>query len=211
MLKVFASTESWQEKINCENKRAVPLMGASDGIRSSHVCAALRCPHLRQTHVVLISCIWTHSFTLRLHLFLPPKAPLVSLRSSHQSRLCCCSCCSDSHLPFFHNTSFPFTFLISFANIFSASFHLFFPSSSFQPSPFPAAFSLLNTSAVCVLAIQSTWKSLNGIPTGRLHLCHCRMFDLPLTSHCFERLTSKKHLPPLQRNAMCVSVDGFAS
>lgn len=131
MLKVFASTESWQEKINCENKRAVPLMGASDGIRSSHVCAALRCPHLRQTHVVLISCIWTHSFTLRLHLFLPPKAPLVSLHSSHQSRLCCCSCCSDSHLPFFHNTSFPFTFLISFANIFSASFHLFSPSSSF--------------------------------------------------------------------------------
>lgn len=140
MLKVFASTESWQEKINCENKRAVPLMGASDGIRSLHVCAALRCPHLRQTHVVLISCIWTHSFTLRLHLFLPPKAPLVSLRSSHQSRLCCCSRCSDSHLPFFHNTSFPFTFLISFANIFSASFHLFFPIFFFLAVPFPCRF-----------------------------------------------------------------------
>lgn len=61
-------------------ERGVPPVGASDGIGSLHVCAAFRCPHLRQTHVVLIHRIQADSFSpsfpstktslVTLHLFI---------------------------------------------------------------------------------------------------------------------------------------------
>lgn len=139
MLKVFASTESWQEKINCENKRAVPLMGASDGIRSSHVCAALRCPHLRQTHVVLISCIWTHSFTLRLHLFLPPKPRLCLF--VHPISLICAVVPAALTATFLSFTIH--RFLLHFSYPLPTSFlhrFTFFPFFFFLAVPFPCRF-----------------------------------------------------------------------
>lgn len=70
---------------------------------SSHVCAALRCPHLRQTHVVSI-----HSFTLSACLF-PSKTSFWSLHlhlfiisltyAALPASLTACR-------PFFHNTFF---------------------------------------------------------------------------------------------------------
>lgn len=58
------AAESWQEKNKIlENRRAAPPAGPSDS--SSRVCAVLPCPHLRQTHMVLIHHMRTaDSFTL---------------------------------------------------------------------------------------------------------------------------------------------------
>lgn len=156
------------------------------------MCAALRCPHLRQRHVVLIHRIGTGSFPLSASTS-PPKTSLVSLHLSHQPCLCSLSCFFDSSLPFFHNTYFLFIFLISLANIF---FHMVSP---FLLKSFLPLLSLLNTSVISVLVIHSTLKSLKYFPTGASQLCHCRMYYLSHPTSC------QKHFsPPEMRDCVCV-------
>lgn len=95
--------------------------------------AALRCPHLRQTHVVLIHCIRTDSFTLSASLS-PPKN-LSSVSSSIPSvRLLSPYLCLWQQPSFLSPCVFPFCIShVPCQHLFyivSPSFVFFFPSFS---------------------------------------------------------------------------------
>ena len=133
-------------------------------------------------HMWFQSIVYGQTPLLYLHLFLPLKPTYVS--SSIPSVLSLLQF-FDSSLPLLQSTHFLFIFPISLANIFSTLFHLVL---SFF------LLSLLNT-PLDVLVIQSAMKSLKYFPTGALQLCHWGMYDLPLTSHFFEKVKPKTSPP----------------
>lgn len=128
---LFASTR----KVGRRNKSQEQACGAPGGRKrrhssSSHVCAALRCPHLRRTHVVLIHRMRTDSFTLSASLS-RSKPSLLSLHLSRQLCLCSHSCSSDSSLLFFHNSYFSYPLPTSFLYGFTFLMKSFLPFSLF--------------------------------------------------------------------------------
>lgn len=154
-----------QQKVGRGNKSWRQACGAPGGCKwrhsSSHVCAA--CPHLRQTHVVLIHRMRTDSFTLSPSLSLPRTLSCVS--SSIPSTL--------PSLPFlllWQQSSFLSRYIFPFHISHIPCQHLFYTVSPswWCPSSFISPLSLLNTSAFVVLVIHSNLRSLKYFPTGAL-------------------------------------------
>lgn len=184
-----------RQKIGRRNKFWKQACGAPGGCKwrhsSSHVCAALRCPHLRQTHVVLIRRIRTDSFALSASPSPPTNPSRVS--SSIPSVL--------PLLPFLHlwqQSSFLSQYIFPFLYFSYPLPTYFLRRFTFLLSSFFPSLCLLNTPAICVPVIHSILKSLKYFPTGASQLCHCRMYffssALPLTSCCFERVMPKTSL-----------------
>lgn len=175
---------SEQHKVGRINKfwKQASLLVVSDGIRSLHACSTLWRPHLRQTHVVLIHCTRVDSFTLSASL--PLCKTHLCLFIHPISLVFAPTPASLTAITFpFHISHVPCQHLLLHC------FTFFFNSPDF----------LLNTSAISL-------KSLKYFPTGALQPCHRRMYDLPLTSRCFERVMPKTSLSsPEIWDFVCVS------
>lgn len=206
MLKVFASStklagEFW--------KRARGTPGGCKWRHSFLACVCSVVVSSPQADTCGFNPLYTNKLLHSIFIsFSPQKIFLMSPHLSHQTCFCSRFCLFDSSLPFFHDMYFLFISLISLANIFSTLFHLFAEVSLL----FFPTLCLLNTSAISILVIPSTQKSLIYFPTGASQLCHCRMYYLPLTSHCFERVMPKTSL--FSRDVwlcICVSVVGVVS
>lgn len=160
--------------------------------------AALRCPHLRQTHVVLIHCIRTDSFTLSASR--PPKN-LSRVSSSIPSvRLLSPYLCLWQQPSFLSPCVFPFC--ISHVPC-QHLFYIVSPSFVFFFLPFPPTLCLLNTPALALLVIHST-RNVWTIFLQEHHNCVTAGCITSLSHPTALRDSCQKHLsPPEMRDCVC--------
>lgn len=159
-----------QQKVGRRDRFWKQACGAPGGCKwrrcSSHVCAVLRCPHLRQTHVVLIHHLWMDSFTLPLSwLFIHPISPTLA---PIPASLTAVFLSFTIHITFFYISHIPWWCLCLF----------------FVFSPLFVSAEHINLPSILPWNLF-LWEH---------HNCHYKIYYLPLMSHCFERVLPKMSL-----------------